>query len=84
MSFKEEALKICEQLQSFQIQQDSKEIGFILKEINLMINSFAIGVEFSPSYPRIIVDSWDLNDKLSEDLMRLYQVYRKIWVKVSK
>ena len=34
--------------------------------------------EFSPSYPVIIVDSWDFKSALGNDLLNLHEKYKKL------
>ncbi|BDG30768.1 hypothetical protein PthBH41_04800 [Parageobacillus thermoglucosidasius] len=33
---------------------------------------------YTPSYPHIIVDSWDYNSKLGELLLDVYELYKKL------
>ena len=46
----------------------------ILKELSTMERVQAKSV-FMPYYPRIIVDSWDLNDPLGQELCSLATLY---------
>jgi len=34
--------------------------------------------EFSPSYPRVIVDSWDYNSELAKKLLDIAEMYSKV------
>ncbi|MDD2401768.1 MAG: hypothetical protein PHD60_06135 [Clostridia bacterium] len=54
-----------------------KQLEIIKREIGKMkfiLNSR----EFNPSYPRIIVDSWDYNSELANKLLDIAEKYRKV------
>jgi hypothetical protein len=54
-----------------------KQLDMIKREIEKM-KSILNFKEFSPNYPRIIVDSWDYNSELAQKLLDIAEKYRKI------
>lgn len=34
--------------------------------------------KFLPSYPRIIIDSWSYDNRLGEELLNLFELYKKL------
>lgn len=46
----------------------------IYKEIELMVES----LNYIPSYPRVIVDTWDYSSELGKQLLDLYEIYKKL------
>ncbi len=54
--------------------QQLKTIIFDLNKMNDIRNSN----QFVPSYPRFIVDSWDFSDSLGIELLKFYELYKKI------
>ncbi|BDG32649.1 hypothetical protein [Parageobacillus thermoglucosidasius] len=49
----------------------------ILDEVKKM-STILCPNNYTPSYPRIIVDSWDYNSKLGELLLDFYELYKKL------
>lgn len=48
------------------------QLNVILKELEKMLNNKCLPL----SYPRIIVDSWDFQDKLGMELLDLAELYK--------
>lgn len=48
-----------------------------LNQINHDIEQMLISKNYTPSYPRTIIDSWDFNSKLGKQLLEFYEVYKK-------
>jgi len=46
----------------------------IYKEIELMVES----LNYIPSYPRVIVDTWDYSSELGKQLLDLYEIYKTL------
>lgn len=46
----------------------------ICKEIELMVES----LNYIPSYPRAIVDTWDYSSELGKQLLELYSIYKSL------
>lgn len=44
------------------------------KDIELMMECKT----YTPSYPRVIADSWDFNSELGKQLLNLYEKYKKL------
>lgn len=53
-------------------KKNSAQLSVILEELEKMLNSKCLPL----SYPRIIVDSWDFQDKLGMELLRLAELYK--------
>lgn len=49
------------------------QLDMILKELEKMMNNKSLPL----CYPRIIVDSWNFNDKLGLELLDLAELYRR-------
>ena len=48
------------------------QLSIILKELEKTLNNKCLSL----SYPRIIVDTWDFQDKLGKDLLDLAELYK--------
>jgi hypothetical protein len=42
------------------------------------MNEIREAKQYVPSFSRFIVDSWDLNDSLGLELLKLHEMYNKI------
>ena len=49
------------------------QIKVILEELEITLNNKCLSL----SYPRIIVDSWDFQDKLGMELLDLAELYKR-------
>lgn len=49
------------------------QLNAILKELETTLNNKCLPL----SYPRIIVDSWDFQDKLGMELLNLAELYKR-------
>lgn len=60
----------------------AKQYRFILAELDQMKYSLSQpdGQQFSPYYPRGIIDSWDYSDQLGVKLLELLKLYNKKWL----
>ncbi|ONK25443.1 hypothetical protein BVE86_10230 [Streptococcus azizii] len=58
--------------------KNGAEIDLIASEIQLMMESCDTRVPFFPTYPRIIIDSWNFDDELGLELLRLNEYYKRI------
>ncbi len=56
--------------------QQLKTIIIDLKKMNIIKDLN----QFMPSYPRFIVDSWDFDDLLGIELLKFYELYKKIQI----
>ena len=54
-----------------------RQLGKIKLEINKMIEVKS-SREFTPSFPRIIVDTWDFNTGLGTELLSFFELYKKV------
>ena len=54
-----------------------EQLQFIKQEIGCMLR-IKSSVDYTPAYPRIIVDSWDYNSTLGNTLLELHKCYRKL------
>lgn len=54
-----------------------KQLKKIESQINLMIEKCDPNI-YTPSYPYIIVDSWEHNDTLGNKLLKLSKLYKKL------
>ena len=58
-------------------ERSSQQLKTIIIDLNKM-NDIRDSNQFLPSYPRFIVDSWDFSDSLGIELLRFYELYKKI------
>ncbi len=52
-----------------------------VNQLEKFYNEMEQMVEFKnhiPSYPRAIVDTWDINSELGKQLLELYEAYKKL------
>lgn len=54
-----------------------EQLEMTLKELNTM-NQIRDMRQFMPYYPRGIADSWNLNDKLGNELLKVLDSYMKL------
>ncbi len=52
-----------------QLNKILKELEYIKREHNF---------EYRPSFPRMVIDSWDLNDELGCELLRINEVIERL------
>lgn len=79
--FRKKNLEIQEQIKKEIVKadagmsnRDKGELRFILTELQSMLEH-----EGTPLvYPRMIVDSWDYQDKLGEELLELSDLYERL------
>lgn len=80
--FKKEAENVKIKLESEIIAHKSgkgrdgtiNQLENIYKEIELMVES----LNYIPSYPRVIVDTWDYSSELGKQLLDLYDIYKTL------
>jgi predicted flavoprotein YhiN len=48
-----------------------------LKTIHNELENMKSRIDFTPIFPKFIIDSWDFNDKLGQELMELFIIYEK-------
>lgn len=79
------AKKLCEELEN-EIAKHHNDVGKfssekqlerIKDEIKIMLGSNS-SKDFIPSFPRIIVDSWDYNNKIGMRLLDFFELYKEI------
>lgn len=58
-----------------QSKKNYDQLHFILEELEKMMNNKCLPIY----YPRMIVDSWDFNDKLGLELLDLAELYKR-WI----
>lgn len=58
--------------------KNGAEIDLIASEIQSMMESCDTRVPFFSTYPRIIIDSWNFDDELGRELLRLNEYYKRI------
>ncbi|SCP99895.1 hypothetical protein [Anaerobium acetethylicum] len=58
-------------------KRSKQQLKTIMYDLNKM-NDTRDSKLFVPSYPRFIVDSWDFSDTLGIELLKLYELYKKI------
>lgn len=54
-----------------------KQLEKILHELATM-KEVKSSKDFSPAFPRIIVDSWDYSNELGIYLLELFEIYKKV------
>lgn len=54
-----------------------RQLEKIIYEIDemILVNS---AKEFTPSFPRMIVDSWEFNNQLGIELLQFFELYKKV------
>ncbi|GAU76355.1 hypothetical protein [Fusibacter sp. 3D3] len=57
--------------------KSNQQLKTIIFDLNKM-NNIRDSNQFVPSYPRFIVDSWDFSDSLGIELLKFYELYKKI------
>ncbi len=58
-------------------ERSNQQLKTIIIDLNKM-NDIRDSNQFLPSYPRFIVDSWDFSDSLGIELLKFYEIYKKI------
>ncbi|MBF0786840.1 MULTISPECIES: hypothetical protein [unclassified Streptococcus] len=76
--FEKQAANLISKLLPKKEIENGAEIDLIASEIQLMMASFDTRVPFFPTYPRIIIDSWNFDDELELELLRLNEYYKRI------
>ncbi len=62
-----------ESIKKGQSKKDPAQLSAILKELEKTFNNKCLSL----SYPRIIVDSWNFQDKLGIELLNLAELYKR-------
>lgn len=78
MIFEEKANDIISKLKVSSKQNHVMLLNLVVSEVSLLVKSLETKEEFSPSFPKVIVDSWDFDDDLGSELLELYQLYKRI------
>lgn len=58
-------------------KKSTQQLLTIMSEIQRMIEVRNVKA-FLPSYPRLIIDSWDFTDPLGLELINLFEMYKKL------
>ncbi|MPM65191.1 hypothetical protein SDC9_112083 [bioreactor metagenome] len=58
-------------------EKSNQQLKSIISDLNKM-NAIRDSNQFLPRYPRFIVDSWDFSDLLGIELLKFYELYKKI------
>ncbi|MEK4083775.1 hypothetical protein [Psychrobacillus sp. FSL K6-1415] len=82
LKFKKEAenvkIKLESEINAHKLGRGSdgtiNQLENIYKEIELMIES----LNYIPSYPRVIVDTWDYSSELGKQLLDIYEIYKTL------
>ncbi|CYU60420.1 hypothetical protein [Streptococcus suis] len=78
MIFKEKANDIISKLKVSSKKNHVMLLNLVVSEVSLLVKSLETKEEISPSFPKVIVDSWDFDDDLGSELLELYQLYKRI------
>lgn len=58
-------------------KRSSQQLKTIVHDMNKM-NEIRGAKQYVPSFPRFIVDSWDFNDSLGLELLKLFELYKRM------
>ena len=58
-------------------KRSSQQLKTIVHDMDKM-NEFRDAKLYAPSFPRFIVDSWDYNDSLGIELLKLFEMYKRM------
>lgn len=53
------------------------QLNSFINDIDRMIGATSSNV-FTPAFPHVIVDSWRMDSKLGEQLLNLFELYKKV------
>ncbi|MGM0838024.1 MAG: hypothetical protein ACQEV7_17955 [Bacillota bacterium] len=73
--------KIDKEIEVCKTNNDEKYYLSQLTKIHLEVKEMISVLspdKFLPSYPRIIIDSWPYDNRLGEELLNLFELYKKL------